>query len=178
MEWLQSHRYLLFFEGIIFSLLGFLAVTLPAISTLSAELFIGWLLVFAGSVQLYRAIKSRHARGFLGSLLSSVLYVIFGVWLVLFPVAGMFSLTFLLTLFFIAEGVAKIILAFQLRPLRPWGWFLLNGLLALLMGFIIWAGWPGTAFWVLGLLVGVNMTFFGISLMLLAWQLPRIEPKP
>jgi uncharacterized membrane protein HdeD (DUF308 family) len=176
-EWLKNQRYLLLFEGIIFTLLGFIAVALPGISTLSAELFIGWLLIFAGIVQLFRTFKARHAPGFLGSLLSGILYLVFGCLLVLFPIAGILSLTLLLTVFFIAEGIAKIILAFQLRPFRRWGWFLLNGVLALVIAYIIWAGWPGTAFWILGILVGINMIFFGISLMFLAWGIPSNETK-
>ena len=178
MEWLQNHRYLLIFEGIVFILLGFLAVALPGISTLSAELFIGWLLIIAGIVQLFRIAKTPHAPGFVGSLLTGILYLAFGVSLLIFPVAGILSLTALLILFFIAEGIAKIILGFQLRPLRRWGWFLINGILSLLIAYIIWSGWPGTAFWVLGLLVGINMIFFGISLLFLAWGIHHIESKP
>jgi uncharacterized membrane protein HdeD (DUF308 family) len=174
---LRNHRYLLLFEGIIFVLLGFIAIALPGISTFSAELFIGWLLIFAGAVQLYRILKARHAPAFAGSLFTSILYLIFGVLLILFPTAGIFSLTVLLTLFFLAEGISKIILGFQLRPFRRWGWFLLNGVLALIIAYIIWAGWPGTAYWVLGLLVGINLIFFGLSLIFLAWGIPRIEPK-
>lgn len=179
MEWIQQNRTLLIVEGVIFALLGFLAVALPGISTLSTELFIGWLLVFGGVFQLYRTIKAGgHASGFIGSLLTSILYLIFGILLILFPVAGIISLTVLLTLFFIAEGIAKIVLGIQLRPLNNWGWFILNGVLALIMAFIIWAGWPGTAYWVLGLLVGINMIFFGISLIFLALGTPRIDAKP
>jgi len=176
-EWLQNHRYLLFFEGLIFTLLGFIAVALPGISTLSSELFIGWLLIIAGVAQLFRIFKSRHVPGFWGSLLTGILYLIFGILLLIFPVAGVFSLTALLIVFFIAEGIAKIILSFQLRPLRNWGWLLLNGVLALVIAYIIWSGWPGSAFWVLGILVGINMIFFGISLMFLSWGIPHIESK-
>lgn len=169
-------RTLLIVEGVIFTILGFLAVALPGISTLSVELFIGWLLVFAGAVQLYRTIKGgSHATGFAGSLCTSILYLLFGILLLFFPVAGIISLTLLLTLFFIAEGIAKIVLGFQLRPFRQWGWFILNGILALIMAFIIWAGWPGTAFWVLGLLVGINMIFFGIALIFLGAATPKID---
>ncbi len=176
MEELQRHRNLLLFEGIIFAILGFIAVALPGISTLSAELFIGWLLIFGGVVQLYRTFKTRDGwPAFMGSLLTCLLYLIFGILLVFFPIAGIFSLTILLILFFIAEGIAKIILGLQLRPFRRWGWFLLNGVLALIMAFIIWAGWPGTAFWVLGLLVGINMIFFGLSLVFLALGIPKVD---
>lgn len=176
MEWLQSHRNLLLIEGIIFAILGFLAVALPGISTLSVELFIGWLLIFGGIFQLYRTFKSSsHSPGYVGYLLTGFLYLIFGILLIIFPIAGVFSLTILLMIFFIAEGIAKIILGAQLRPFRRWGWFILNGVLALIMAVIIWAGWPGTAFWVLGLLVGINMIFFGISLIFLALGIPRID---
>ena len=175
MEWLQNHRNLLLFEGIVFTLLGFLAVILPGISTLSTELFIGWLLVFGGGVQLYRTFKSREAPSFWASLLMGIVYIVFGVLLVLFPIAGILSLTILLTIFFVVEGIAKIILGIQMRPFRRWGWFILNGVLALIIAYIIWSGWPGTAFWVIGLLVGINMIFFGISLTFLALGIPRIK---
>lgn len=178
MEGLQNNRYLMLFEGVIFTLLGILAVVVPGIATLSTELFIGWLLVFGGCVQLFRAIKGYQAPGFVGSLLSGILYLVFGLLLVFYPIQGIITLTLLLTFFFIAEGIAKIILGFQLKPFSRWGWFILNGLLALVIAYIIWAGWPGTAFWVIGLLVGINMIFFGLSLIFLAWEIPKIEPKP
>lgn len=173
MEGLQNNRNLLLFEGIIFTLLGFLAVALPGISTLSAELFLGWLLIFGGVIQLYRTFKACEGCSFIGSLLTGFMYLIFGILLVIYPVVGIFSLTILLTIFFIAEGTAKIILGLQLRPFRRWGWFLLNGVIALILAYLIWSGWPGTAFWVLGLLIGINMIFFGISLIFLALSIPR-----
>jgi uncharacterized membrane protein HdeD (DUF308 family) len=177
-ETLQGNRYLILFEGIIFTLLGIIAVVLPGIATLSTELFIGWLLVFGGIVQLFRTFKSKNAPGFFGSLLTGILYLVFGLLLVFFPIQGVISLTLLLTFFFIAEGIAKIILGFQLKPFSRWGWFILNGILALIIAYIIWAGWPSSAFWVIGLLVGINMIFFGLSLIFLSWGIPRIEPKP
>lgn len=169
MDWIQNHRTLLIVEGAIITLLGFLAVTLPGISTLSVELFIGWLLIFGGAIQLYRTIRAgSSASGFIASLITSLLYIVFGILFLLFPVAGIISLTILLSIFFAAEGIAKIYLGFQLRPAKTWLWFIVNGILALAMAAIIWAGWPGTAYWMLGLLVGINMIFFGLSLIFLA----------
>lgn len=180
MEGSQTNRNLLLFEGIVFILLGFLAIALPRISTLSVDLFIGWLFIFGGIVQLYRTFKGRpEGVGFTGSLLTGLMYLIFGLLLIIFPIAGIFSLTILLTLFFVLEGSAKIVLGVQLRssPSHLWGWFILNGILALIMAMIIWAGWPGTVFWVLGLLAGINMIFFGISLIFLALATPQTPAK-
>ena len=179
MEWMQQHRGLLIVEGILFILLGILAVVLPGISTLSVDIFLGWLLIFGGAIQLYRTMKGGyHAPGFAWSILSGLLYLIFGILLIAFPIAGIFSLTILLTFFFLAEGLTKIILGFQWRPLRRWGWLIVNGIISLIMAWIIWDGWPGTAFWVLGLLVGINMIFFGMSLLFLAFGTPRLDSKP
>lgn len=178
MEWLQNNRYLMLFEGVIFTLLGLIAIALPGFTTLGTELFIGWLFIFGGAVQLYRSLKGRNALGFIGSFLISLLYLVFGFLLLIFPVAGILSLTALLIFFFLAEGIAKIILGLQYRSLRHWGLLLLNGVLALVIAYIIWSGWPGTAFWALGLLVGINMIFFGISMFFLALAIPRSETKP
>lgn len=162
-------------EGIIFAVLGFLAIALPVISTLSVELFVGWLLLFGGAVQLYRTFRSRGETGFVGSLITGILYAVFGVLLLLFPLAGIISLTIMLTFFFIAEGISKIYLALQWRGNSRWGWLLLSGILALVLAFIIYSGWPGTAYWALGLLVGINMLFFGITLVALALSLPKTQ---
>jgi len=179
-EQTNNQRNFLLAEGLIFTILGFLAAALPVISTLSTELLIGSLLIVGGIVQLYRAIKGYPVNpGFWGSIFTGSLYFIFGILLVLFPVAGLLSLTMLLTFFFIMEGIAKIVLAIQLHPTRRWGLFLISGLLAFIMSFIIWAGWPESAFWVIGLLVGINMLFFGLSLIFLALDMPSIdENKP
>lgn len=178
MEWFHNQRNLLIAEGILFSILGLLAVAMPVISTLSTELFLGWLFVFGGATQLYRSFKTRHAPGFTGSFLMGLFYLIFGILLILFPIAGMFSLTILLTILFIAVGLSKIIFGVQIRPFGSTAWlFLLNGALSLIMAAIIWSGWPGTAFWVLGLLVGINMIFFGMSLLFFGMELPKNSIK-
>ncbi len=174
-DFIQNNRNLLLIEGILFAILGFIAIAIPGISTLSTELFIGWFILFGGLIQIYRTFKARKESGFWGSLLVSVLYIIFGILLLIYPVAGIISLTLLMMFFFLFEGIAKIIMGFQLRPLRRWGWFILNGILSLIMAAIIWAGWPGTAFWVLGLLVGINLLFFGLSLAFLALGIPKID---
>jgi len=173
MEAIRSSRTILLVEGILFTILGILAVAVPMVSTLATELFLGWLLIFGGLVQGYRAFKGREKQGFYASLLSAVVNFILGVLLILYPVAGIISLTILLTAYFILEGLAKIVFAFQIRPAARWGWLAFSGVLALIMAYIIFAGWPTTAFWVIGLLVGINMIFFGIALITLSSAIPK-----
>lgn len=165
------NRRILIFEGIIFLILGILALILPGLFTLGIELMIGWLLIIGGFVQGYRSLKSRHAPGFWPSILSAILYILVGGLLVLYPLSGMITLTILLAAFFVIEGIAKIFLGFQLRNFPSWGWIVFSGFASLAMAVIIWAGWPLTAIWVIGLLVGINLLFAGLAQLFLAWNM-------
>jgi uncharacterized membrane protein HdeD (DUF308 family) len=177
MEDLRRSRSLFIFEGIAFILLGILAIALPGIMTLGVELFVGWLLLIGGLVQGYRTLQAYEAPGFWASLLSSLLSIVIGVLFLVYPLQGVLTLTLLLMVFFFVEALAKIIFAFQIKPVQGWGWLLVSGILALGMGLIIFAGWPSTAVWVIGLLVGINMLFFGSALLSLAYNVkkPSVE---
>lgn len=92
-----------------------------------------------------------------------------GTILIANPLQGALTLTIVLVLLFLVEGVAAIAVAIGFREhSRNWGWLLFSGLVDLLLAFLIWQGWPGTAAWSIGLLVGVNLFFTGLSLMMLA----------
>lgn len=177
METLKQNRSLVLFEGIALVVLGVLAIALPVLFTFGIEQFLGWLFLFSGIIQGYRAFKTRESPGFWASLASALLAIIVGGLLLWKPMAGVLSLTILLTIAFFFEGIIKTWLAFSLRDFPNWGWLLLSGILALAMAAIIYAGWPGTAMWVLGLLVGINLLFYGYALLILYSQLKKEEPK-
>lgn len=158
-------RSVLIFEGILFIIFGLLAIALPGIFTLGLELTIGCLFIIAGIVQLVRTFTTKGTLGTMTALLSAVLYIVIGILLLSFPFRGVLALTILLTVYFVIEGIAKIVLAFQLKQFTGWLWLFLSGILSLALALIIWYGWPNTAFWVLGLLVGINLLFFGFSLL-------------
>lgn len=169
LENFRKNRKLLIFEGIILVLLGIFAIILPNIFTLGIELLLGWLFLAGGIVQSFRTFQSMHAEGFWPSLIASLIAIAIGIMLLLYPIGGMITLTLLLTIFFVVEGIAKIILAIELRNQLPrWGWMLFSGILALAIAGIIWSQWPSSAYWVIGLLVGINMLFFGMSLLAIA----------
>jgi len=64
-----------------------------------------------------------------------------------------------------------VALALPLRAVRGWVWLLTSGLVSLLLGVLILTGLPGTAAWVLGLMVGINLLFTGFVLLSLARSL-------
>lgn len=167
MEQLKKYSGALIVEGIIFIILGVLAIAMPTLSTLSVVLFIGWLFIFGGIIQLVSTFHFHKAGEVVWSLISALVYLAAGVLLLAHPLTGVLTLTLLLTLFFAAEGIAKLILSFEMRSFGNWAWLLFSGIISLLLAALIWSGWPGTASWVIGLLVGINLLFLGISQVLL-----------
>ena len=84
------------------------------------------------------------------------------------PIAGVLTLTMILAAFFVVEGIFKIVMAIQMRSMPNWGWMFISGLIALVLGGLIWVGWPATAAWVIGLLVGIDLIFGGWAMMFIS----------
>ena len=98
-------------EGIALSILGLAAIIVPLIAGLFATVFMGWLLLIAGIVGLVATLSARQAPGFGWSLLSALVAVIAGGVLLWNPLQGLVTLTYVLTAFFIVDGILIIILA-------------------------------------------------------------------
>jgi uncharacterized membrane protein HdeD (DUF308 family) len=167
---LHEHWKLYLAEGIALVILGMIAILLPPIATLAVTIVLGWLFLISGLIGLYTSFMLRQAPGFWWSLLSAVLALAVGLSLLYSPLSGAVSLTLVLIAFFVIEGIASIMFAFEhKRELTgQWGWMLFSGLVDLVLAVMIFAGLPGTAAWALGLLVGINMIFGGWALVLLS----------
>jgi len=176
---LHAHWKLFLIEGIILLALGLAAIVLPLIATVAIAIVIGWLLLMSGIVGLIATFRMRRAPGFWWSLLSAILAIAVGLMLLQSPLAGALSLTLLLTVFFIVEGVASIFYALEhKRELSGrWSFFVLSGVLDLFLASIIILGLPSTAAWALGLLVGINMVFGGSAVISMALH-ARTTAKP
>ena len=163
---IRAHWGLFLFEGIVLVLLGFAAIVVPVVATLAFTLVIGWLFLIAGGVGLVTTFWMRNAPGFWWSLLSAAVALAAGVVLILWPLSGTLSLTLVLIAFFVVEGIATLMYAFEHKAQLSgrWGWMLASGIVDLILAGIIFAGLPGTAFWALGLLVGINMLFGGTAM--------------
>jgi uncharacterized membrane protein HdeD (DUF308 family) len=163
----QEHRGWFIGLGIAFFILGVLAIAVPFVATLATTLFIGWLLIIGGVVSAIHAFQNRHWAGFPWALLGSILYVVAGFLIVLNPVVGTLTLTLILASLFLVSGFVKIVRALQHRGMSSWGWLLFDGIISLVLGGLIWAKWPSTAVWAIGLLVGVELLVSGSSMLML-----------
>jgi len=112
----------------------------------------------------------RSLPGIWWSLLSAILAILAGIVLLAWPLTGILSLTLVLIVFFVIEGVASIMYALDHRSglTGRWGWMLASGIIDLILAAIIVAGLPGSAAWAIGIIVGVNMLLGGVSLIAIA----------
>lgn len=167
---LSEHWRLFLIEGIVLLVLGAGAIIVPQIASLAMAVFLGWLFLIGGIVGLVVTIMSRGAPGFWWSLLSSIVTIVAGAVLLGWPVAGVVSLTLVLTAFLVADGALMVLfgLAHRRQLSGSWGWFIVNGLLDWLLAILIILALPGAAEWVLGLIVGIDLIFGGASLVTMA----------
>jgi uncharacterized membrane protein HdeD (DUF308 family) len=166
----RDHWKLFLVEGIILVVLGILAILIPMAASIAVTIILGWLFLVSGVVGLVTTFWARGAPGFWWALVSAVLATAAGIVLLLWPLSGVVSLTLLLIVFFIIEGVASIMYALEHKKdlSSRWVWMLVSGIIDLILAALIWSGLPGTAAWALGLLVGINMLFGGTSLIAMA----------
>jgi uncharacterized membrane protein HdeD (DUF308 family) len=148
--------------GIALILLGAAALVAVGLTTLATVLFIGWLVLFGGIFEVVAAFWARQWSGFFLHLLTGFLYVVVGVLMLGHPVAAAAGLTLVLSALFLTGGVFRIVAAAMLRY-PNWGWSVLDGIVSLILGVLIWAEWPSSALWVIG-------TFVGIILILRGWS--------
>ena len=154
--------------GILMIILGRVAMAAPVVATIAIQVMLGWLLVISGIAEGIHAFMVKEWRGFLLELLSAVLYLGVGLMLLVDLLKGALALTLILAVFLLVEGIFKIITALRVREHRGWGWLLASGIVSVVLGVMIWAQWPASGLWVIGLLVGIQLLFTGWSLVMLA----------
>lgn len=155
--------------GWIFVAMGASAILLPVAATVAAEALVAWLLVIWGVAGLWFAWEMRPAPEWRYGAATFALTLALGLVFALFPRAGIETLTIVMVLAFLMEGVVSILLGLRTSARAAnWGWLVVNGLCSLAVGVIVLIGWPGTAAWSLGLLMGLNFLTTGISLLMLS----------
>ena len=163
-------------QGVVMTVIGILAMVWPQISTVAVDLYVGWMFFISGAVGVLGMFFAPTVSTFLWSLLTSALSLLVGVLLLWHPVEGAASLTLVLIAFFLVEGVFHIVLSFSYRNAFPasWGWMLISGITDLILVAIIMKGWPTSASWALGLIVGANLITSGLAILMVALAARRI----
>jgi uncharacterized membrane protein HdeD (DUF308 family) len=148
--------------GIALVVLGMISLSSVVIASMAAALAIGMLLFVSGVAELVGAFWCRGWSGFFLELLSGVLSIVVGILFLRAPIGALAALTLLLSCFLMVGGIFKIVTAVSYR-FAAWGWALAGGIIDVILGVLIWSEWPGSALWVIGLFVGINLIFRGTN---------------
>jgi len=150
------------------------AVGSPALAAVAVNAVIAWLIVLAGVVHLFLAFHAHRAGSLLWKLVVGIAYVFFGVYLIAHPALGVASLTLVLGSLFLVEGIFDIALFFQMRAVGGSSWILVDGIITLLLGLMIYLQWPSSSNWAIGTLVGVSLIISGITRLILSFAVRKI----
>ncbi len=157
--------------GFVTAALGVFLILFPLATATITTVLLGWVLIFVGIAQFVFALHSHTVGKFFLKIILSVLYVLCGVALAFFPLAGVATLTVLLGILLLIHAGVAAATAFQMRPVEGWGWFLFDAVGSLLLGILILAEWPSTSVWAIGTLVGLAVLMSGISRIMIATKI-------
>ena len=153
--------------GVFAILVGIVALSVPGLITLASMVFLGSLLLVSGFAQIFQTLKAHHGKEFFLHLGISLFYIILGGLIISNPGLGALSTALLLASFFMLAGAFRIIGAAAAR-FQSWGWVVFNGIVTFLLGLAIWADWPLSGLWVVGLFVAIEMIINGWALLMFA----------
>jgi len=160
--------------GILMIGLGTIAFVIMPAATLGTVLVLGWLLVVSGVFEAIQAFRERKSGGFFLHLLGSVIGLLVGFLVVTHPVAGALAWTLLFAAFFTVIGIFRLVAAIQLQ-FPNWGWAAFDGAITLALGILLWAEWPWSGVWFLGLAVGISLILRGWSYVMFAIALHSLH---
>jgi uncharacterized membrane protein HdeD (DUF308 family) len=160
--------------GILLIIFGMLAVGSPFVAAVAVSVVVSWLIILAGIVHLTLAFSAHGAGSVIWKLLVGLAYLCFGGYLILHPVLGVTSLTLVLASLFLVEGILDVIMFFKMRSTRGSSWVLVDGIITLLLGLLIYIHWPSSSLWAVGTLVGVSMIISGITRVMLSLAVRKV----
>ena len=159
--------------GIVLMVLGIAAIARSVSATVASMVFFGWLLIFASIFQFVAAFMVGNWSGFFLHLLLAILFAIVGIMMLTRPVISAETWTLVIAILFLVGGLYELIFALW-SHLAGWGWHVLSGVVATILGVLVLAGWPVSGFWVIGLFVGIMLVFYGWAWIMLAIGLHKM----
>jgi uncharacterized membrane protein HdeD (DUF308 family) len=154
--------------GILFVLLGTVGLGMSVALTAVSVIVFGVLLLIGGGAQLVEAFRHKSWKSTLWHILIALVYLAAGAMTIRNPFGASVALKLILAVALLAAGLFRIFIAFQLRPAAGWWWPLVAGIGSLVLGAMIYAQWPVSGLWVIGLFVAIEMIMNGWSYVVIA----------
>jgi uncharacterized membrane protein HdeD (DUF308 family) len=167
-EKIAAHRGWFLALGIALVVLGTAAILFPGYGSLAGARIFGWIMLFSGISTAVHAFRASGLGLALLQGLIAIAYTLAGVWLLSNPLAGVATLTLVLIVVLLVQGIIALIEAFQIRPAEGWGWMLVSGISSIVLAIMLKMEFPSSALWAIGLLVGVSLAIHGWSFIAMA----------
>ena len=162
--------------GIISLILGIIGLGMTVMLTVASVFLFGILLLFGSGAQFFDAFKCKGWKMVLWHIVIAILYLIAGISVIVNPLGASLILTLVLAGVLIVVGIARIIMAFQVKGHGSWGWLLFGGIISIVLGGIIFAQWPISGLWLIGLFVAIELIINGWSYIFVALAAKNAEP--
>ncbi|CAM6090789.1 unnamed protein product [Calypogeia fissa] len=154
--------------GIVFAIVGAIAIVLPLVFGVGVEALVAWLLVLGGSVTLLMFLLICGAPGTTAFCFLSALHLAAGIYLLIRPPSTISHLLLLLAGWFILHGVLKIIMAISVRKITTWPVVLVSGIISMVLAFVILALTSKVGLELVSITFGADLALTGVSLLLIA----------
>ncbi len=160
--------------GVIMILTGIGAFAFPLVASLSVELLVGATFMVGGIATFIQAFQEKEWGGVFWQLAIGIVYLAGGLIFLVNPFGGVIALTVFLGAVFLVEGIARIVMGFQMRGERNWGWLVASGAMSVILSLLVFGGFAtGASLGFIGLLLGVNFIFAGASFIALGSAKPE-----
>ena len=180
----DMHRNLvwLFGLGAVLVVLGIAGFYFKLALTEIAMRYLGAVLIVAGGIQCIDVYKTEKWLIKFWRSLAVVLYFAGGLVMLIFPDQSFSLVVMLFGAVLIVVGSFRIIIALQARhQMKLWPGVLVFGVIAIVLGCMLLAGWPWPAIDVLGIFISLDLILQGVSMLYMgfvAMSVGRAEKQP
>jgi uncharacterized membrane protein HdeD (DUF308 family) len=164
----HDHWKLLLGIGALLEVMGLFSILVPIIASISVAILAGWALLVAGVVQFGHMLRREAGWERIWRLFLAAVTALAGLSLLIFPLTGTITITFVLVVWLFISGGTRIGAWWNVRHVAGTWPLGANGLASVLLGALIWASLPSSATWAIGLLVGIELLLYGMTLVVAA----------
>jgi uncharacterized membrane protein HdeD (DUF308 family) len=171
----KASTWLMVWSSVVFAC-GILAIVLPLTFSFAIAVVIGFLVLVAGIAHFIFAFQTRGLGGFLGHILLCAIYEIAAVCLLANPLLSVISLSLIVAVFLILEGILELALYFRMKRFRHSIWVLIDGIGTVILGIFLVRQWPPATPEVVGALIGTSLMLSALSRIILSLTVRTLRP--
>jgi uncharacterized membrane protein HdeD (DUF308 family) len=172
---LKLNRGWLLALGVALIVLGTLALGDTLAVTVVSVFLVGWLLIASGIFHVVHLFRHTEIRSF-WNILGTVCDFVAGLYMIVNPALGALTLTLVLAAFLLASGVTRLVAVFHANMPHKF-WPVLDGILSIVLGILLWVHWPWTGLWFIGFAIAIQLIFRGWTWVMVAFALRSSVPQ-